>query len=445
MFRMMSAVTACGLALAAPVAAQDFFEVGGPTLSELRNIRSTYIFELDPSVDADALPVQARALMGRFGGQVRMVYGTAFNGFSARMNDVAVARLLEARGTGVVSVTRNDLVTISAPPNCSVDSSHPSCKDDDGGGGGNEPVSCTLSELPWGVSRVSPLAPNPDCSGYLEAGEAAKLVDLNRFASSGLKVCVIDTGVAEHPDLIVSGDRYNFTAELSDDDLHGHGTHVAGTIGAIADLAGVVGVAPSAEITSIKVLDRNGSGSWETVIAGIDKAAAIHCDVANLSLGGARNTSVDSAVTNAAKQGVSFAIAAGNSGTDTDNYSPAAASSNGTDDKVYTVAAFAEGDKWASFSNYDANGISPIVDFALPGVGVKSTLPGGSYGTYDGTSMAAPHMAGLLVRYLHDRGASVPIDNSVFSRAGTVTREGGRGRWKSSHESYAIPADDGNF
>ncbi len=174
-------------------------------------------------------------------------------------------------------------------------------------------------------------------------------------------------------------------------DQNGHGTHVAGTIAAYDNAFGVIGVAPGARVVAVRVLDRRGSGSNSGVIAGVDYVAANGRpgDVANMSLGGGISQALDTAVVNAAAGGVKFAVAAGNDGANANNYSPARA--NGVN--LFTVSAFSNGDAWASFSNFG----NPPVDYAEPGVSIKSTWLSGGYNTISGTSMATPHLAGILL------------------------------------------------
>jgi len=220
---------------------------------------------------------------------------------------------------------------------------------------------------------------------------------------------VIDTGIdLDHPDLHVDVARSrNFvTRETSPDDLNGHGTHVAGTIAAEKDGAGVVGVAPGSTVVAIRVLNRRGSGSNADVIAGVDWVAknGVAGDVANMSLGGSRSDALDTAVINASAN-VKFALAAGNETDDADNHSPGRV--NG--DNIYTIAAFSTTNgAWASFSNYG----KPPVDYAEPGVSVLSTWKDGGYNTISGTSMATPHMAGILLLRL-------PVTNGTVTRTGT--------------------------
>ena len=180
------------------------------------------------------------------------------------------------------------------------------------------------------------------------------------------------------------------------------GTHVAGTIAAINNNIGVVGVAAGATVVPVKVLGGRGSGSYSGVIAGIDHVGAYgnEGDVANMSLGGGYSQAVNDAVV-AASENVKFVLAAGNESTDASNKSPASA--NG--DNIYTISAMWEGDAWVSFSNYG----SPV-DYCAPGVYINSTWKNGEYNSISGTSMAAPHAAGVLLLGPAKSGGTVSGD-----------------------------------
>lgn len=228
-------------------------------------------------------------------------------------------------------------------------------------------------------------------------------------------VAVIDTGIDfQHPELNVEGGVNCTTSGIivascvtGGDDDHYHGTHVAGTIGAIDDGDGVVGVAPGARLWAVKVLNKRGSGYSSWIIAGIDWVAANSAtiEVANMSLGGAGFSQAEyDAIQGAVNKGVAFAVAAGNEDDDANNYSP------GGFDNVLSVSALADfnglpgggaaatcrtdvDDTLADFSNW-----GPEVDIAAPGVCILSTYPleKGEYGTISGTSMASPHAAGVV-------------------------------------------------
>ncbi len=203
---------------------------------------------------------------------------------------------------------------------------------------------------------------------------------------------MIDTGIDfTHPDLNVDTGRSRTYVGGTPADENGHGTHVAGTIAAKDNTFGVVGVAPGAPVVSVRVLNRSGSGTTSGVIAGIDyvASAAASGDVANMSLGGGASSALDTAVVNAASKGIRFVLAAGNESDDANNHSPARAEGS----NIYTISAMSSSGALASFSNYG----NPPVDFAAPGVSIKSTYKGGAYATLSGTSMAAPHVAGILM------------------------------------------------
>jgi subtilisin family serine protease len=233
--------------------------------------------------------------------------------------------------------------------------------------------------VPWGVTRVHGGAGTGSGSGT---------------------AWIIDSGIdLDHPDLNVDVARSrNFSTGTSPDDGNGHGSHVAGIIGAKDNSIGVVGVSPGATLVAVRVLNNAGSGTNSGVIAGVDYVAANghNGDVANMSLGGGVSQALDDAVVAAAATGVKFALAAGNESENANNHSPARA--NGPN--VYTVSSFAKGasatdtdDPWSSFSNFG----NPPVDFAEPGSSIPSTYKNGGYATLSGTSMATPHLAGILL------------------------------------------------
>ena len=240
------------------------------------------------------------------------------------------------------------------------------------------PVYATDLELDyaWGVKRIG-----------------AGMVHGQGQSGSEVRVAVIDTGIDyTHADLsanVAGGwDFVNGDADPLDD--QGHGTHVAGTIGALDDGYGVVGVGPGVRLYALKVLDANGSGSFSNVIAAIDWCLANGVQVTNNSYGSTYHpgTIVQDAFDRAAAAGIVMVAAAGNSGTsagteNTVNY-PAQF------DSVIAVAATTSGDTRPSFSS-----TGPTVELAAPGYSIYSTLRGGGYGYKSGTSMASPHVAGV--------------------------------------------------
>ncbi len=244
---------------------------------------------------------------------------------------------------------------------------------DKGGGGSSGGPDPQVT--PWGVTAVG---------GF------------GNGATSGKKAWIIDSGIdLTHPDLnvdVVNSQSFLSGSQANNpNDQNGHGSHVAGTIGALNNTIGVVGVAAGVPVVAVRVLDRRGSGSMSGVIAGVNYVAATASsgDVANMSLGGGISTTLDNAVIAAASNGIKFVLAAGNSSTSATNSSPARA--NGTN--VYTISAMNSSGNWASFSNYG----NPPIDFCAPGVSVQSTYKSGGYASLSGTSMAAPHVAGILI------------------------------------------------
>ena len=208
---------------------------------------------------------------------------------------------------------------------------------------------------------------------------------------------ILDTGIdLQHQDLNVLGSApfaKSFIAGQTVQDGHGHGTHVAGTVAAKNNTFGVVGVAAGARVVPVKVLSNSGSGSWGGVLAGVNHVATygIPGDVVNMSLGGTGTyAALETAIaTLAGSRKIFFSIAAGNSNLPANGFTPAR--TNGVN--VYTISAMDNRCNIAGFSNYG----NPPVDFAAPGVGILSTYKGNAYATMSGTSMAAPHVAGILL------------------------------------------------
>ena len=246
--------------------------------------------------------------------------------------------------------------------------------------------------------------------------------ELSSHASSNawnFAVAVIDTGSGPHADLNIAGGK-NCSTGKSFNDGNGHGTHVAGTIGAVGNTSGVVGVAPGIPIYSVRVLNNAGSGSWSSVVCGIDwvtgNAARYNIKVANLSLGGSgsddgncgasNNDALHKAICNSVSAGVTYVVAAGNDNSNLAGFVPAAY------DEVLAVTAVADfngqpgggaaptcrsgvDDTPASFSNFTGIGTADANHtIAAPGVCILSTWKGGGYQTISGTSMASPHVAG---------------------------------------------------
>lgn len=277
------------------------------------------------------------------------VYSSAYKGFSISLSEEQAAALRNQ--VGVKGVWQDRIVTLKKP--------------------GTVPTDPPAQSIPYGIARVGGI----DYAGTNVAW-------------------IIDTGIdLDHPDLNVDASKsktFVIRTTTADDD-NGHGSHCAGIVAAINNEIGVVGVAAGATVVAVKVLNRRGSGTMTDIIAGVDYVAANaqFGDVANLSLGGSVYEPIDEAVISLGASGVYVALAAGNETDDANNHSPARA--NGTN--LYTVSAMDINDNFASFSNFG----NPPVDYCAPGVSNLSTYKNGGYATMSGTSMAAPHVCGLLL------------------------------------------------
>ena len=211
----------------------------------------------------------------------------------------------------------------------------------------------------------------------------------------GKTAWIIDSGIDfDHPDLTVDQTRSRSFVEgqTSADDQNGHGTHVAGIIGAKNNSIGVLGVASGTFLVALKVLDKDGEGNLSYIIQALAyvNTTAEAGDVVNMSVGGESGSEIlDQQVKNTAAKGIYFAIAAGNENKLANLNSPARVNNQ----NVYTVSAVDSLDNFASFSNYG----NDVVDFAAPGVRILSTWMDNKYAYASGTSMAAPHVAGLLL------------------------------------------------
>jgi subtilisin len=246
--------------------------------------------------------------------------------------------------------------------------------------------------------RVSVVEPDMEVTtldAELDASWGVKTVNSGNVHDSGnkgtgVKIAVIDTGIDyNHPDLkdnYAGGyDFYYNDADPMDD--RGHGTHVAGTIAARDNDAGVVGMAPEAQLYALKVFPTTGSASWSSIVAAIEWAVDNGIQVTNNSYGSSSHPGsiVQNAFTQAANAGLVMVASAGNSGSGTDTVGYP-----GKFDTTIAVAALSNATTRASYSS-----TGPAVELAAPGSGINSTLPGGGYGQYSGTSMAAPHVTGL--------------------------------------------------
>jgi subtilisin family serine protease len=225
--------------------------------------------------------------------------------------------------------------------------------------------------ITWGVNRV----------GYGDG--------------TGKTAWIIDSGIDfDHPDLAVDGTRSKsfITGNLSADDENGHGTHVAGIIGAKNNSIGILGVASGATLVSLRVLGADGEGFLSSIVQALAyvNTNAKAGDVVNMSLGeDVISASLDLQVQNTAAKGILIAVAAGNDSKPARDFSPGRTNAA----NIFTVSAIDSLDNFASFSNYG----NDVVDVAAPGVRILSTYTNGRYAIMSGTSMATPHVAGLLL------------------------------------------------
>jgi len=338
------------------------------------------------------------------GAAVSHVYRSALRGYSAQMSATAAARV--AQDPRVQFVERDGLAyATKGKPDPTKGKPVP------------PPAEPPEQSLPTGINRA-----DADASLTALIDGLDERVDVD--------VAVIDTGVdLTHPDLNVNtAGATNCNGRGVDaDDGNGHGTHVAGTIGALDNTIGVVGMAPGALIWPVRVLNDRGSGTWSDVICGIDYVTdnADLIEVANMSLGGGgaddrdcgntNNDALHKAICASVAAGVTYVVAAGNSSADASTFVPAAY------DEVITVSALADfnglpgggalatcrsdvDDTFANFSNYGAD-----VDLIAPGVCIYSTWKGGGYNTISGTSMASPHVAGGAALYLAANVVTGPV------------------------------------
>ncbi|MFF8957943.1 S8 family peptidase [Streptomyces sp. NPDC014894] len=321
-------------------------------------VPGSYIVTLKQSAGIKASTAQGKQLITGYGGQIKRTYTSALNGYAAKLSTAAAKRL--AADPAVASVEQDQKVHSTA----------------------------TQTNAPWGLDRVDQT--NLPLSGTYTYPDSAGV---------STTIFVLDTGVRiSHQD--ISGRAFNGYDFIDNDNIaqdgYGHGTHVATTA------AGTTyGVAKKAKIVAVRVLGNNGSGTTAGVIAGVDWITAnrTSSSVANVSLGGGASTTLDNAVRRSISAGVTYSIAAGNSNAPASGYSPARV------DTALTIGATTRTDARASYSNY-----GPVVDLFAPGSAITAGWNNSDSATYtgNGTSFAAPHVAGAAAIYLTNHPGSSP-------------------------------------
>jgi subtilisin len=362
-----------------------------PAVAAPRQASGGYIVVLNGSANP---AVMAR----RHGARVRHLYRHALKGYSTNLTADQAARLRAE--PDVAAVVAEQTFRISA------------------------------QTLPTGIDRVD--------------GELSSAQSGNGSGEVGVDIAVIDTGIdLDHPDLNARNGVNCVSPGAPAEDDHGHGTHVAGTAAARDNDLGVVGVAPGARVWAVKVLNAAGSGTTSQIVCGIDWVTAnaqtgAGIEVANMSLGGqslfgsfstcgSTWDPMHPAICRSVSAGVTYAVAAGNSAANANNFVPA------TYAEVITVSALAdfngqpgggapatcradEDDTFASFSNYGGD-----VDLIAPGVCILSTYLGGGYTTLSGTSMASPHVAGAAGLYKAGNPGATPAQvRAALQAAGNL-------------------------
>ncbi len=298
----------------------------------------------------------------------------------SEVDDVEIDLLYEFETIPVLSVELNpeDVASLESDPSISY------IEED-------AEVTTMAQSIPWGISRVQ-----------------AQSAHNRGVTGSGVRVAVLDTGISTHEDLNVRGGVSFVAGEPGYQDGNGHGTHVAGTIAALNNSVGVLGVAPNAELYAVKVLGASGSGSISGIAQGLQWAGDNGMHIANMSLGSsAPSATLEQAVNAATSRGVLVIAASGNSGAGSVGYPARYAN-------AMAVGATDQNNNRASFSQYGAG-----LDIVAPGVGVQSTYPGNRYASLNGTSMATPHVAGVaaLVKQKNPSWSNVQVRNHLKNTA----------------------------
>ncbi|GAA3114999.1 subtilisin family serine protease [Kribbella aluminosa] len=392
---LLAAIAASALAVTGLVAGAAGSNAAQPAPVSIRGagnpnaIPGSYIVVLSSQTTRAQTRVATQSLAASYDVKVKDQYDSSIKGFSATMSEDQAKKL--AGDSRVAYVQQNQKITVAQ------------------------------DDPPWGLDRADQ-RDLPLDKKYVPSTDA-----------KNVNVYIIDTGIyAKHNDF---GDRASVGTDTVGDgqngvDCMGHGSHVAGTIGGTT-----YGLAKAAKLIAVRVLDCKGSGSTESVVAGIDWVTknAKKPAVANMSLGGGADDALDAAVKASVDAGVTYAVAAGNDNADACQSSPA------KEPSAITVGATDDQDQRAVFSNF-----GKCVDLFAPGVDITSVGITGPDATakMSGTSMATPHVAGGIALYLADHPDATPAEVAKALVANsTADKVGGPGTGSPNKLLYVGAAD----